>query len=440
MLVSFIFGSTSQVQPVTALPISPTDESKVPHYFGPYPNWANSPFTQPDVAVEITGDGAGATAVASVGANGAITGITITSPGSGYSTATVIITGAGTGATADASVTTSGVVTDITVNNAGSGYTQPVVTITGGGGTGATATAYGGVDAVVLGDPGIGYSFPTVDFDLPDDPNGVQARGHVLCATVDCIPANPGDPITIIGVQVDNPGSGYTTAPNVVIRDGTLFDPINPTCGIHRSATATATLSISAVTVNTYGAGYTSAPSVAIIDQTGTGSGATATAFTDVGGVTAINLTAAGSGYVTAGGIQKFTDPLPGLCVPPACPTSGKYIPLGVSEVKTYNGAVADEYVIGLVQYRTSFSSSLPPTLVRGYVQLETAANAGISQHFPLTNANLDPALPDYSNPDQREPGIRSDLTPIPGTDHRSHQGPTGAHRFLQPATNRRRW
>ena len=36
----------------------------------------------------------------------------------------------------------------------------------------------------------------------------------------------------------------------------------------------------------------------------------------------------------------------------------------------------ADEYVIGLVQYRTSFSSDLPPTLVRGYVQLETPANA----------------------------------------------------------------
>ena len=48
---------------------------------------------------------------------------------------------------------------------------------------------------------------------------------------------------------------------------------------------------------------------------------------------------------------------------------------------KTYNGIEADEYVIGLVQYRTSFSSSLPDTLVRGYVQLETAANAGISQH-----------------------------------------------------------
>ncbi|MFL6151983.1 MAG: multicopper oxidase domain-containing protein, partial [Ornithinibacter sp.] len=52
-------------------------------------------------------------------------------------------------------------------------------------------------------------------------------------------------------------------------------------------------------------------------------------------------------------------------------------------------------YVIGLVQYRTKFSSDLPPTLVRGYVQLETPDNAAVSQHFPLTNANLDPTIPD---------------------------------------------
>ena len=27
---------------INALPAGPTDETKVPHYFGPYPNWANS--------------------------------------------------------------------------------------------------------------------------------------------------------------------------------------------------------------------------------------------------------------------------------------------------------------------------------------------------------------------------------------------------------------
>ena len=77
-LFSLIFGSLNQ--PGAAMPMSETDESKVPHYFGPYPNWANSPLTLPDAQVVITGNGAGAEAVATVGANGVITGITVTNP------------------------------------------------------------------------------------------------------------------------------------------------------------------------------------------------------------------------------------------------------------------------------------------------------------------------------------------------------------------------
>ena len=37
-----------------AAPISATDESKVPHYFGPYPNWANSPQVLADAIVKIS--------------------------------------------------------------------------------------------------------------------------------------------------------------------------------------------------------------------------------------------------------------------------------------------------------------------------------------------------------------------------------------------------
>src|SRR5665647_2164405 len=32
---------------------SPTDPTKVPHYFGPYPNWANSPQTLSDAIVTL---------------------------------------------------------------------------------------------------------------------------------------------------------------------------------------------------------------------------------------------------------------------------------------------------------------------------------------------------------------------------------------------------
>src|SRR5512140_2238075 len=116
VIASLMFGGKT---PANAMPASPIDESKVPHYFGPYPNWANSPLTYQDATVQISGDGTGAAATATVGANGTVTGITITNPGSGYTSATVSITGAGSGATADAVVTTSGIVTAVKVDAGG---------------------------------------------------------------------------------------------------------------------------------------------------------------------------------------------------------------------------------------------------------------------------------------------------------------------------------
>jgi hypothetical protein len=113
---------------VTAMPMNPTDETKVPHYFGPNPNWANSPFTKPDAQVVITGDGTGATAEATVGTNGAITAITLTNGGHNYSNAKVDIFGSGTGATADVTIVKKGAVVAVNVDplNQGSGYTAPV--------------------------------------------------------------------------------------------------------------------------------------------------------------------------------------------------------------------------------------------------------------------------------------------------------------------------
>ena len=376
---------------VASGPANPTDESKVPHYFGPYPNWANSPFRLPDIAVALSGGGGtGATAAATVDPqSGAVLAIDVTAPGSGYTSApTVAITGAGTSAAATAVVDYSGVVNAITVDLGGGGYAAPTVAISGGGATtDATATAFGGVDAAALiaGTDYSGYTMPVVEFGLPNDPAGLTATGHATCVEDPlCAPAG-GGLVTVNGIVVDTPGSGYSAAPGVTIHDGPVGSPVTPL-----QTSATSTLVIQSVVLDTFGAGYTSAPTVAFSD-TGAGSGAAATAtITASGGsVTAITVDNAGSGYMSQG-IKKFTDDLPGLCMPPACPASGKYIPLAVPEAKAYNGTEADEYVIGLVQYRTNFSSSLPDTLVRGYVQLETAANTGISQHFPLTNTLLD--------------------------------------------------
>jgi len=363
IIATLVFGGAFQVHAQNAeqmtdmsMPASPTDETKVPHYFGPYPNWANSPYTLPDAQVVITGNGTGAQAYATVGVNGSITGITITEPGSGYSNAKVEILGAGSGAAASAVIIKKGAVVGINVVSFGSGYTAPVVTLSGGNGSGATASAFGRVDQITILNGGSGYTFPTVEFDLPDAPDGVQAKGHAL------MNANG----TITEIVIDSPGSGYSSAPGVAIHNGTLFDPITLLDG-GQFAMATSSLSITSIALDTFGTNYSKPPTVTITDPTG--SGASATAQLDNGVVTEINVTKPGSGYVTAGGIRKFVDGLPGLTEAGAN-NLGQYLPIAQPDTTTFPGT--DYYVIALVQHREQMHSDLPPTLLREYVQLST--------------------------------------------------------------------
>ncbi len=372
-------GTSPAAGPPPSTPASAVDESKVPHYYGPYPNWANSPLTLPDAQVVITGNGTGAMAEATVGADGAITAITVTDGGSGYGNAKIDIIGAGTGASADATIIKKGAVVDVTVTSEGAGYTAPTVSFSGNGG--ATAVAYGGVDAVALVVQGEGYRFPTVDFDLPDRPSGVQAHGHAVCAdpTPTCQPASDLDTVTVTAIVVDDAGSGYTSAPGVTIRNGTAFDPIAPGTGFVR-AQATATLKIQSILIGNPGSGYKAQPTVTIDDPTGFG--ATATAALDNGVISAITLKKAGSGYITPGGIKKFVDGLPGLTEAGAN-NLGQYLPVAQPDTTTFPGT--DYYVIAVVQTREQMSSSLPGdglgtgTLLREYVQLETSVIQGKS-------------------------------------------------------------
>lgn len=88
--------------------------------------------------------------------------------------------------------------------------------------------------------------------------------------------------------------------------------------------------------------------------------------------------------------IRKFVDTLPGLTAA-GINNLGQYIPLAVADANAYPGS--DYYEIGLVQYTEQMHSDLPPTTLRGYVQLETAANAGVSKHIALTYPNGTPIL-----------------------------------------------
>ena len=213
LLLAIPFGIITQNANAVA---ASTDPTVIPHYFGPWPNWANSPLTLSKAAVSITGAGVEAAAVAEVDpVSGGISKIAVTSPGHDYAAAdtAVSISGGGTAATATATVSTVGVVIGFTSVAPGAGYTAFDVSLVGGGGTGATAIGSGGVKAFTITDGGSGYAMPTVDFDMPDSPDGVQAKAHVPMIAngeaVDGMDANG----KIIAVVVDEPGSGYTTAP-----------------------------------------------------------------------------------------------------------------------------------------------------------------------------------------------------------------------------------
>ena len=175
--------------------------------------------------------------------------------------------------------------------------------------------------------------------------------------------------------------------------------------------------SIGSVTVDVGGTGYT-APAVAILDAYGTGDGlatATINPATQIdpvtGAITGITVTNAGSGYSApiveitdttgvdaaatpiltglSGGIRKFVDRVP-LLGPAGANNiiqahgAGQYIPVGVPESRSFSGQEADYYEIALVEYTEKMHSDLPPTRLRGYVQLKTSTMPGAG--IPLTN------------------------------------------------------
>jgi FtsP/CotA-like multicopper oxidase with cupredoxin domain len=96
--------------------VSYAQTTNPPHYYGPYPNYATSQL--PTVTTTTPP------------ATFTLTGFTVQNGGSSYTTPTVIITGGGgTGATATARVT-NGVITALVLTNPGTGYTSaPTVTI-----------------------------------------------------------------------------------------------------------------------------------------------------------------------------------------------------------------------------------------------------------------------------------------------------------------------
>jgi len=99
-------------------------------------------------------------------------------------------------------------------------------------------------------------------------------------------------------------------------------------------------------------------------------------------------LTDTGQHELYSGGIRKFVDGLPGIGEASAN-NLGQYIPVAERDFTTYPGS--DYYEIAVVQYTEKMHSDLPPTKLRGYVQLSTSVVPG--KQVPLFNTDGSPIL-----------------------------------------------
>ena len=240
--------------------------------------------------------------------------------------------------TAATTTTGTGAVTGITVTNPGAGYTSRATAgLTGGGGSGAAANntpttgTFMGVSGVVVPAPtstasGRGYtSAPTVTFSAPQQAGGVTATGTATLGTG----TNAG---RVVSVTITNRGSGYTAVPTVTFSA--------PPCTINATtcvrATGTARLLVTSVVLASGGTGYTSAPTVTFNAAPAGGTTATATA-TASARQTFVGRQSIDSVTVTIGGkapqhvkasetIQSYIDAAaPGdlIIVDPTCTTTG---------------------------------------------------------------------------------------------------------------------
>ncbi len=171
---------------------------------------------------------------------------------------------------------------------------------------------------------------------------------------------------------------------------------------------------IGSITVLERGKGYGTSVKVKIGDIFwGSGKGATARAKVVNGRIVSIRVVHPGRNYTDPtvtisgsgngaqamailnskrlkGGIRKFVDSLPGLGRT-GKNDLGQYIPVAIPDTTTFPGS--DYYEIALIQFKEKMAKDLPATTFRGYVQVETAANAGQSKHIPLTYPNGAPIL-----------------------------------------------
>ncbi|WP_299456817.1 T9SS type A sorting domain-containing protein [uncultured Microscilla sp.] len=216
-------------------------------------------------------------------ANATIAGISCTVTGakdfvagSGYdNTTTVTIVGGTFTVQATAvPVISGGQLVGISITNPGSGYTSAPTGITiSGPGTGASCTPTLSIESLTLGTGGAGYeTAPAINFPAP--PTATDAPTSVANAVANLSGA-------IKTITVDNSGQGYTSTPNISIQSPGATASANVTSG-----------QVTSVNVEQGGAYYTNAPTVTFDSGT-----ASAYAVVENGVVTQVVVTNGGSGY-----------------------------------------------------------------------------------------------------------------------------------------------
>jgi uncharacterized repeat protein (TIGR01451 family) len=255
-------------------------------------------------AVNISGGGgSGATATATV-SGGVVTAINVTNPGSGYtSNPSISFTGVGSGAAAGATLSAP-----VTATDPGVGNTGTVTWSIGNLGDGISGSVQ------FLAFPNASGSF--TNFADVNDGTGRNDRDAYASATTVFGTLNPskvtttpqvlsGTGVAHYVITVQNPLAS-TAATNVNVVDtlpvGFTYKAgstvINGVAAADPCASCVAGISVSAG-----GSGYTSAPTV-VITPVGGGSGATATAHISGGQVKYITMNATGSGYTSAPAIS----------------------------------------------------------------------------------------------------------------------------------------
>ncbi|WP_097026786.1 hypothetical protein [Clostridium peptidivorans] len=106
--------------------------------------------------------------------------------------------------------------------------------------------------------------------------------------------------------------------------------------------------------------------------------------------------------------MRKFIDAMP-MLGPSGANALGQYIPVAVPDTTTYPGC--DYYEIAVVEFKEQMHSDLPPTTLRGYVQLSTTVVKG--NQLPL-NYNDNPV----------NPILKGDGTQAYGVDAPHYMGP----------------